>query len=281
MGLDKLSKKELLDKCIKLGIKKCKSKNKKELIKLITKSQVFEEKKVVSFEVENKKKKENFIKGNNKRIESCKKIGKSKKVLGHIIENEFKKQFNISEIDNIEYGSKSDASIDINNSICIKLTQNINVTNFNVSIKSGNNIQFTLGNIPELKDIEIKNLSKLLIYDIFNKYLKKNNSDKPSDILVYKHIKLNSWIFFNMNDIINYIKEKCMWRKLESGRIKGDFNDNSKKGFSQYITYEYRKNHKSFFLGVNGNKGYKFIELLMNKTYGIKYYIEPFNYQAI
>ncbi len=73
-------------------------------------------------------------------------------------------------------------------------------------------------------------------------------------------------------DIINFIVNNCIWRKLKTERIKGDFIDNSKKGYSQYITYEYRNTHKSYFLGLNGNKGKRFIELLMNN---INYIIEP------
>lgn len=45
---------------------------------------------------------------------------------------------------------------------------------------------------------------------------------------------------------------------------------------SQYITYEYRDTHKSYFLGFNGNKGSKFIDyhnqLLFWKTNN-KYFV--------
>jgi hypothetical protein len=109
---------------------------------------------------------------------------------------------------------------------------------------------------------------------LFNKYLKKNSSDKPADILVYKDIENKRWIFFNMDDIINYIAEKCIWRKLDSGRIKGDFADKTKKGMTQYITYEYRDTHKSYFLGLNGGKGVNFIKLLMDEQIGIRYYCD-------
>jgi hypothetical protein len=102
--------------------------------------------------------------------------------------------------------------------------------------------------------------------------LKKINSDKPVDLLVYKDTNNNRWIFFNIDDIINFIANECIWRKLSTGRIKGDFNDNSRKGKSQYITYEYRNTHNSYFLGLNGNKGKKFIELLMNNR--INYYCD-------
>lgn len=210
---------------------------------------------------------------NDKRKISCKKIGGKKKKLGHEIEREFTKQYNINMLDApIEYGAKADTSIDINHPICEKLKQILNIEGYNVSNKSGNNIQFTLGQIKELKDIEIELLTENYVIEILNKYLKKNNSDKPVDLLVYKDVDNNRWIFFNIDDIINYIANKCIWRKLKTGRIKGDFHDNSRKGFSQYITYEYRDTHKSYFLGLNGGKGKKFIELLMMN--GINYYCD-------
>lgn len=220
-----------------------------------------------------------ILKGNDKRKASCKKIGGDKKKIGHIREKEFTKQYNLNELNNpIEYGAKSDTTIDKNHPICEILKHKLNVNGFNVSNKSGNNIQFTLGKIPEFENIETSELTKSNVYEIFNKYLKKSNSDKPADILVYKDTEKARWIFFNMDDIINFIANNCIWRKLETGRIKGDFNDNSKKGISQYITYEYRDTHKSYFLGLNGGKGKKFIELLMNETYGINFYCDSFNY---
>ena len=213
------------------------------------------------------------LNGNDKRKISCKKVGGEKKRIGHEIEKEFTRQYNSNDLDKpIEYGAKADTSIDINHPICEILKQTLNINGFNVSNKSGNNIQFTLGQIIELKDIEIELLTKDKIINIFNKYLKKINSDKPVDLLVYKDTDNNRWIFFNIDDIINFIANECIWRKLSSGRIKGDFNDNSRKGISQYITYEYRNTHNSYFLGLNGNKGKRFIELLMNN--GINYYCD-------
>ena len=220
-----------------------------------------------------------ILRGNDKRIASCTKVGGEKKQNGHKIEKEFTKQYNINELNSpTEYGPKSDTRIDNTHPICETLKYKLNVNGLNVSNKSGKNIQFTLGQIPELKDIEIEKLTKSNVYEIMNIYLKKSNSDKPADILVYKDTEKNRWVFFNMDDIVNYITNKCIWRKLATGRIKGDFIDNSKKGISQYITYEYRDTHKSYLLGVNCGKGKKFIDLLMDETYGINYYCDLCNY---
>ena len=230
----------------------------------------------------------NKILSNGKRVESCKKIGSIVKNRGHTIELEFMSRYNI-DVNSIEYGACADASINNKHPITFKLLinlpdlsnngvkphclTNLKVESYNVSIKSGKNIQFNLGNIPELYDICIDTLNnKDYVKNIFNKYLKKIESKIPADLLVYKDT--DKWVFFKMNDIIDYISEKCIWRKLNTGRIKGDFHDMSKKKKRQYITYEYRPKHKSYFLGLNGNKGIDFINLLMNKDYGIRYYID-------
>ena len=219
-------------------------------------------------------------KGNDKRIESCKQVGGEKKRIGHKREKEFLKQFNTTELENpIEYGATSDTSIDINHPICEILKTNLSVSTFNVSNKSGKNLQFTLGNIPELLNITEDTLSdKQLIRNIFNKYLKKSNSVRPADLLVYQDVDNSKWIFFNMDHVVEYIVENCKWRQLSTGRIKGDFADDSSKGVRQYITYEYRNTHKSYFLGLNGGKGIDFINLLMSNKYGIKYYCVPFEF---
>lgn len=209
------------------------------------------------------------LNSNIKRINTCKSIGLLKKTNGHKLELEFKKKYNIINFNNtIQYKSTSDTHIDILDPINYNISNTLNL-NYNkikyCSNKSGNNIQFTLGNIPELNinnNINwLSNKNNCLL--ILNKYLKKNNSLYPSDILVYKNDINNKWLFFNMDDIINYIIDNVIWRKLNTGRIKGDIKDNSKKGYSQYITYEHKKNN-SYFFGINCNKGKNFINLLIN-----------------
>jgi len=218
--------------------------------------------------------------GNEKRKESCKKVGAEKKQKGHKREKDFLEKYNPLELDKpIEYGATSDTRICSTHPICNKLNEKIEPSNRNVTNKSGNNIQLTLGNIPELKDIDVNQLNNNdgnCVCDIFNKYLKKNMSSKPAGILAYKDTINKKWIFFNTDDIVDYIVDKCIWRKLETGRIKGDLNDDSKKGFSQYITYEYRKTHKSYFLGFNGGKGIKFINLLKHHEHGIRYFEDDY-----
>lgn len=206
------------------------------------------------------------LKGNKKRIDSCKKIGGEKKKTGHNREILFEKQYNPNKkTEKIEYGAKADTEMDKSKHIYQELVNKLKVKGNNVSNKSGNNIQFTLGNIPELLDISIIQLNnKQLILEIMGKYLKKNGSDKPADILVYLDMNKKEWLFFNMDYVIEFIADNCDWRILESGRIKGDFKDKSKKGKRQYLTYEYRQTHNSYFLGANGGKGSEFIVLLMN-----------------
>ena len=138
-----------------------------------------------------------------------------------------------------------------------------------------------------IKNYIFHDTSRSILNRIASSYLKSNQaaftltgpygSGKSSlalflNALVYDDNKTRC--FFNMDDVINYMVENCMFRKLKSGRIKGDFKDNSKKGKRQYFTYEYRgKNHKSHFIGFSGGKGKPFIELLKTK---IKYYEDPY-----
>jgi hypothetical protein len=80
-------------------------------------------------------------------------------------------------------------------------------------------------------------------------------------LLVYKDDENNKWIFFVMDDVVNYIS-KGTWRKLDSGRMKLDFKNNKDK-YIQLITYEVRKTHSnSQFLGANGNRGKELIKIL-------------------
>ena len=231
------------------------------------------------------------LKGNDKRKESCKKVGGDKKRVGHDIEVEFLKQFNNPEFmrhqkakeegkNTIEYGATSDTTIDDSHPVCDVLKNKLNIPGMNVTNKSGNNIQFVLGNIPEFKQIQsATEITPEFVTKMLNNYLKKGNSSKPADMLVYKNTIGKKWLFFNIMHVINYIAEKGIWRKIEeTGRYKCDFKNGTKKGTGQYLTHEHRGTHNSDFLGANGNTGIKLINLLMDEKYGIKYHSEDFQF---
>lgn len=212
----------------------------------------------------------NMLTGNEKRKESCRLVGGEKKRVGHRRENDFKQQYNPASTEEpTEYAATSDTWIREDASIAEKLRHRFSLPmrNLYVSNKSGNNLQFTLGSIPELDTPD--NLAwlqdKTHCAELFNKYLKKDGTARPADLLVYKDTKQSKWIFFKMDDVVSFIVENAMWRKLETGRIKGDFLNSSKKGHAQYLTYEFRSTHKSHFLGLNGGKGVQFIELLKER----------------
>ena len=219
--------------------------------------------------------------GNEKRKQSCKNVGGDKKRKGHKREDDFKNQYNPASLtEPTEYKATSDtwipSGLEITNILCERFGMEASKDLY-ISNKSGENIQFTLGQIPEL--IAEDNLAWLQNPDncraLFNKYLKKVESARPADILVYKDNKAQKWLFFKMDDIIDFIVAKATWRRLETGRIKGDFDNDTKKGTSQYMTYEYRPTHKSYFLGLNGGKGIEFIHLLKKN---IAFYEDAFHY---
>lgn len=195
---------------------------------------------------------------NAKRVLSCKNVGGYVKRRGHQIEGLFIKQFG-DKNDKITTKAEADCTIVSTNPITNILKEKLNITSYSVSVKTGKNLQFVLGRIPELTKNNDENLRILKDKCLWNKYLKKASSQNPANILAYYNN--STWTFFNMDDIIDFIVKKAKWRFLKTGRIKGDFTNGEKD--MQYITYEHRKTHNSYFLGLNGNKGKPFIELLM------------------
>lgn len=168
-------------------------------------------------------------------------------------------------------GASSDCEIRDESLINI-LKRTIGFPGNGVSLKGGSTIQIHLGNLPELTDkqgliVEKNNkghtkvehgihfseqVSVLKTKSFWNKYLRKG------DILAYSYDN-NKHIFFNMDDVIDFIITECEWRLLDTGRLKGDFFGH------QYLTYEYRKKKGLFVLGAHGGKkGEEFIELLRN-----------------
>lgn len=228
------------------------------------------------------------LKGNEKRKASCQKVGGEKKRGGHRVEVLFQRQFGRVGCSEVTYKAEADNEMCLENAATKKLMKKLvaifgpDVGTFrNVSNKSGKNIQFTLGKIPELPAAEpgamadlgglgtLAAAATLSSAPFWEKYLKKSESAKPADWLVYYGgagaDAAPAWLFFKMDDVIEFITSKCQWRCLDSGRIKGDFVVDEKEGVQQvqqFLTYEYRRTHKSQFLGANGNKGDKFIGLL-------------------
>ena len=210
------------------------------------------------------------LKGNEKRKQSCKMVGGEKKRTGHARERLFTEAFGDST-DCVTYKAEADCRLSLNNPATKELLDSLvatigidrsNTNSLFASIKSGNNLQFTLGNIPEITGAMDK-IAAMKSPALWKKYLQKSESANPAGLLVYYIATPKpSWTFFKMDSVIDFIVEKSIWRLLDTGRLKGDFADSSKKGSSQYLTYEYRTTHKSYFLGANGGKGLPFMELL-------------------
>lgn len=211
------------------------------------------------------------LSGNAKRIEACKQVGGSKKRKGHERESEFNTLFGRCDAP-ITYKAEADCTISADNGIIAELERLFgSLTNTNVSVKGGNNLQFTLGRIDEITNAD----DRLRVFnqrDLWEKYLAKMKSGSPATLLAYR--TPTSWLFFLMEDVIDFIVKSSTWRELGSNRIKGDFKDNSKKGYSQYLTFEYRTKHKSYFLGANGNKGWSFISLLKTNLRNYEFVVD-------
>ena len=206
--------------------------------------------------------------GNEKRIASCKMVGGAKKRGGHALEHDHDALVGIVA-STTSTKPEADCIISPENPLGAKLLEEL-TEKFgepglsNCSIKSGNNLQFVLGNIPEITEVESMDgrLSAMANPDLWWKYLGKSQSKKPANLLVYYDKGQDSWTYFKMADCIQFIVSKATWRGLATGRMKADFADKSSKGSRQYLTYEYRATHGSHFLGANGGRGGLFIQLL-------------------
>jgi hypothetical protein len=194
---------------------------------------------------------------NEKRRESCKKVGGAKKREGHEREDAFETLW--GEKTATTYKAEADKTITNLTFLSILRESLGEFPSGSTSIKGGISLQFTLGRIPEIEvPDQIQALSQRSIWE---KYLGKSQSEHPAHLFAYRDA--DRWVFFRMEDVIDFITQKCTWRKSKEGRsLKGDFPNTSKKGFGQYLTCEYRKTHKGHFLGANGGQGYKFICLL-------------------
>lgn len=208
--------------------------------------------------------------GNAKRKASCKQVGGAKKRRGHYLEGIFNQQFGDPQCA-LTYKAEADCTLcDANiatKALLESLTKTIgwnaaDPTHHSISLKSGSNIQFTLGNIPEITEATDK-LAAMKETSLWNKYLKKSESEKPAGLLVYFDLASKSWVFYNMDQVIDFIVANSRWRLLATGRIKGDFQKETR--YKQYLTYEYRDTHGSYFLGANGGQGKPFMNLLKKK----------------
>lgn len=199
------------------------------------------------------------------------------KKIGHKREVNFNAQFGIEGYKINFSGSSADNIISKESYVDPILRDKFNISDpslLDVSLKSGNTIQFHLGNIPELTDrtlmeiVSTDNLPTKVSHGIpfeeqrtnlkdkkfWNKYLKKGK------ILCYVEDE-DHYTFFCMNSIIEFVIDKCTWRKLPTGRLKGNFIYRGKS--LQILTYEYRSDKKQFVLGAHGSKkGKAFVNLL-------------------
>jgi hypothetical protein len=211
------------------------------------------------------------LSANEKRKESCRQVGGAKKRGGHAREAAFNLQF--GQPTAITYKAEADCVMSPENEATAALIPSLQATlgihatepnALNVSLKSGKNLQFVLGAIPEIVGATTPEEKLVAVQGraIWEKYLKKAASEKPAGLLVYK--THTDWLFFKMDAVIDFIVANTTWRALATGRLKGDLFG------QQYLTYEYRETHKSHFLGANGNKGQPLIELLAAKIPCVK-----------
>jgi hypothetical protein len=211
-----------------------------------------------------------MLSGNEKRKASCKAVGGAKKRGGHALEHLHDSIVGV-KCETTSTKAEADCHISAENPRGAELLSELEAKFGEklqyCSVKSGNNLQFVLGNIPEIVEVMEPDAKLAAIKEpaLWKKYLGKAQSAKPADLLVYYHSTKKSWTYFKMAAVIAFIVEAATWRILSTGRIKGDFQNGSAKGFSQYLTYEYRQTHKSHFLGANGGKGLPFVELLKAK----------------
>ena len=188
---------------------------------------------------------------------------------GHAREREFNRIYGYEDDEINHSGASADCEIREDHKILKELYKHIGTSSRSVSVKGGNTMQFHLGNIPELTNKEQMIVSKhpngativdhgisfeaqieaLTSRTFWNKYLKKG------DIMAYSYDD-GRHLFFNMDDVIDFIINNITWRKIYTGRLKGDFG-------KQLLTYEYRAIKKSLNLGASsGEKGREFIEVL-------------------
>lgn len=202
---------------------------------------------------------------------------------GHASEVAFNSLFGKKSVKDMNFsGAGADCEVQKENYIKV-LKDKFNIEKFTVSLKAAKTWQFHLGVIPELSDKEIyirslktislknksvtsgthnidweKQQEVLRSKSFWDKYLKKG------ELLVYTSDK-ESYYFFRMDDVIDFIINNFSWRLLETGRIKGDVINKSGKIQKGRITFEFRDDDskKCFVLGAHsGQNGHKFFLIL-------------------
>ena len=120
-----------------------------------------------------------------------------------------------------------------------------------------NNIAFGAA-IPEFddKDGGIYTSSPYKMVSLFEKHFKEENT-----VFVFRDSEIQKWYFYDIDDVISIICESCIWKILDSGRIRGYLKE--KKGMHQYITYEPSKG--TMFFGISSGKEHRFNEFLKSK----------------
>jgi hypothetical protein len=143
--------------------------------------------------------------GNDKRKASCKAVGGEKKKTGHKREDHFAERWgDVSSA--ITYKAEADKTI-TDETLLKRLNETLGpLTSGRTSLKSGNNLQFTLGVIPEITEADDK-VCAIAQQSLWEKYLAKSHSANPADILCYR--SKTDWTFFKMSDVISFIVKKC------------------------------------------------------------------------
>ena len=202
------------------------------------------------------------------------------KLRGHQREREFNKVYGVLNAEVNFSGASADCQIRPDHPILSELRRYIGSDSRSVSVKGGNTIQIHLGNLPELTSKEeyrvVGSHPTIVEHGISFAEQERNLKDpsfwdkylRKGDVMAYSYDD-GQHIFFNMDDVIEFICENIEWRYLSTGRLKGDFVKGTQR--QQLLTYEYRTKKKSFVLGAHGaKKGRDFIETLRKN---VRHYI--------
>lgn len=201
-----------------------------------------------------------------------------KKKLGHAEENMFNAIFAGKKLLDMNFSGSSEDTYVTDPEYVKSISAEIKLkkkNKYSVSLKSGVTWQFHLGRINELSDIDSVRLKKttkgqtkvvhsksfaqqkkiLRTESFWKKYLGKG------ELLCYIN-KTKKYTFFNMVEVMDFIRKSAEWRILETGRLKGDFLYKGKS--NSVLTFEYRIDKNQFALGaMGGQSGLKLFNILI------------------